>query len=262
MDREELFDAFIAECKKEKQICGSGNPNAHILLIGQEHYSKEPIKDDKEWEKYLHDNYCYCSFDNPWVDLRECNTKWKDFQNNSKTWLYYQSLIDNALPNRVKRARRGERDFEFDAFTTELNNEAKPSSRIVGNDKIQRKELKRKLYDRIAERLELLKESDFIQSFPVIVLACGGYIVNREEKGILQINDTFGVKYDNELNANGIPKGWHKSEKGRMWFTTHHSDDGKKLVIHTWQLSRHVDSRLLKEMAKIINEHLKNLGLI
>lgn len=51
MDKKELFDAFIAECKKEKQICGSGNPNAHILLIGQEHYSKEPIKDDKEWEK-------------------------------------------------------------------------------------------------------------------------------------------------------------------------------------------------------------------
>ncbi len=118
------------------------------------------------------------------------------------------------------------------------------------------------MYDRIAERLELLKESDFIQSFPVIVLACGGYIVNREEKGILQINDTFGVKYDNELNANDIPKGWHKSEKGRMWFTTHHSDDGRKLVIHTWQLSRRVDSMLLEEMAKIINEHLTNLALI
>jgi hypothetical protein len=46
-----------------------------------------------------------------------------------------------------------------------------------------------------------------------------------------------------------------------MWFTTHHSDDGKKLVIHTWQLSR-ADNSLLEEMANIINEHLTNLGLI
>lgn len=244
MDREKLFEAFIADCKKEKQICGSGNPNAYILLVGQEHYSKKKISDDSEWEKYLNDNYRYC----------EEATSWNN-NNRSNTWRYYQKLVDLALPNRKKPNLKGERNFEEDAFTTELNNEAKPSSKIEG------KEEKIELKERISRRLLLFKKSGFIQKFPVVVLACGGYIVNREEKGILQINDTFGVKYDNELNEKGIPKGWHKSETGRMWFTTHHSDDGRKLVIHTWQLSR-ADNRLLEEMAKIINEHLKNLGLI
>lgn len=244
MDRKELFDAFIAECKKEKQICGSGNSNAHILLVGQEHYAKEKISDDKEWEKYLNDNYRYC----------EEATSWSNY-NKSKTWLYYQKLVDLALPHRKRPTHRGERNFEEDAFTTELNNEAKPSSKIGG------KEERNELIKRVSRRLSLFKKSEFIQKFPVVVLACGGYIVNREEKGILQINDTFGVQYDNELNENGIPKGWHKSENGRMWFTTHHSNDGRKLVIHTWQLSR-ADNSLLEEMANIINEHLTNLGLI
>ena len=53
MDREKLFKEFLEECKKNNQICGAGNPYAHILLVGQEHRADEPINNDKDWQDYL-----------------------------------------------------------------------------------------------------------------------------------------------------------------------------------------------------------------
>ncbi len=250
MDREKLFEEFLKECKDKEQICGTGNHNSNILLVGNEHYSETPIDD---WKKYLMCNYNYC----------EKTKSWSNF-NKSKTWLYYQKLIDAAIPHRLKPTIRGERNFEEDAFTTELNSEAKPSSRVKG------KEERVKLRKCIESRLELFKQSDFIKSFPVVVLACGSYLTNRIEKGVTQINDTFGVEFDKELNLEGVPKGWHKNKNGKLWFTTHHSKDKQKLVIHTWQFSLkytcHEDREwLIKEMASVIRDHLdhlRKLGLI
>ncbi len=246
MDREILFLEFLKECGDKEQICGAGNHNSNILLVGNEHYSKTSVSDD-DWKNYLKTNYDYCA-----------NTKtWSNF-NKSKTWLYYQKLIDAAIPNRLKPTVRGERNFEEDAFTTELNSEAKPSSRVKGKE---REELRK----RIQSRLDLFKQSEFIKSFPVVVLACGSYLINNVEKGITQINDTFDVKFDNQLNRDGVPIGWHKSENGKLWFTTQHSKDKQKLVIHTWQFSLRCTKRedrewLISEMASVIREHLDNLS--
>ena len=91
-------------------------------------------------------------------------------------------------------------------------------------------------------------------------MACGPYIVNRKEKGLLQTNDTFNVIFDEDQNEQGVPKGWHKN--GKMWFATHHNPhDPTKLVIHTCQLSR-ADKDLLDEMANVINEHLHRFGYL
>lgn len=256
MDREILFKEFLEECKKNHQICGAGNPYAQILLVGQEHYAQERI-DKKQWNDYLERNYAYCSVDNnPWIKKDENDNRWRNrnYQNPSKTWYYYQQLINEALPMRLNMSGRGVRDFEFDAFTTELNNEAKPSS---ANDREGVK-------DNIESRLKIFERSKFIQSFSVIVLACGNYLTNSVELGVTQINDTFGVKFDDELNDKGVPKGWHKSGKGKLWFTTHHSKDKQKLVIHTWQFSLRYTKRedrewLIDEMASVIREHLDHL---
>ena len=250
MDKEKLFIEFLKECDAKEQICGAGNHNSNILLVGNEHYSETPIDD---WRYYLKSNYDYCAKTKSWSNF-----------NKSKTWLYYQKLIDAAIPNRLKPTVRGERNFEEDAFTTELNSEAKPSSRVKGKE--EREELRK----RIESRLKLFKQFDFIKSFPVVVLACGSYLTNSVEKGITQINDTFGVEFDEQLNREGVPIGWHKSENGKLWFTTHHSKDKHKLVIHTWQFSLRCTKRedrewLINEMASVIRDHLdhlKKLGLI
>ena len=45
MDREKLFEDFLTQCKSKsrEEICGQGNPNADILIIGKEPYCEEII---------------------------------------------------------------------------------------------------------------------------------------------------------------------------------------------------------------------------
>lgn len=245
MDREKLFKEFIEECKKNNQICGAGNPNAHILLVGQEHYAKKRIDNDKQWKEYLEENYGYCSVDNnPWIKIDENDNRWRYYQNPSKTWYYYQQLINNALPKRINRSGRAVRDFEFDAFTTELNNEAKPSSIVNG------KEEREKLRGRVEARLKVFEHSDFIKSFPVIILACGGYLRNNDK--IREIDDTFHVTFSERFDFS----------KGN-WFCTHYDDTNpNRLVIHTRQLSNGVSGDMIDEMAKVVYAHLKEYGFI
>lgn len=245
MDREKLFKEFLEKCKKNSQICGAGNPYAQILIVGQEHRSDKPIESEKEWQGYLENNYRYCEIDNPWIIKDENSDLWRKYQNSTPTWSSYQHLIEKVLLNRKKRVLQGDKDFEFDAFTTELNNEAKPSSRVKG------KEERKKLRERIEARLNILKNSDYIKSFPVIVLACGDYI--RNNKKVREIDNTFRVTFSERFNFS----------KGN-WFCTHYDDtDPKRLVIHTRQLSNGVSYEMIdKMMAPIIREHLRKNGFI
>ena len=86
------------------------------------------------------------------------------------------------------------------------------------------------------------------KSFPVIILACSNYIQNNDN--IREIDKIFGVTYD------GDDVGRFLFNKGN-WFYTHHDANGRKLVIHTRQLSADVKDDMLKEMAKIIKKHLE-----
>ena len=232
MDREKLFEAFINECANEPlQFCGQGNPNADILIIGQE------STDTNENALIL--------------NIERCRNKMerdapRPIYPKNKTWANYQYLLDEIY-NR-KSDYDDKWDFEKYAFTTELSSiprkksnysEAKPS---------------------IKDRLRFFEKSELIKSFPVVILACGGYIKNNDK--VREIDDTFHVEFDGEH------KGRHKSEQGKLWFTTHHSkSDAKKLVIHTWQFSLgHTlpgeKEWLMDNLAAIIRDHLRKLGLI
>ena len=245
MDREKLFKEFLEECKKNNQICGAGNPYAQILLVGQEHRSDKPIESEKEWQDYLDENYRYCETNNPWIITDENSDLLRKYQNSTPTWSSYQHLIEEVFCERKKRVLQGDKDFEFDAFTTELNNEAKPSSRVKGKDE------RKKLRERIEARLEVFKNSDYIKSFPVIILACGGYIINDDK--VREIDNTFHVTFSERFNFS----------KGN-WFCTHYDDKNpNRLVIHTRQLSNGVSYEMIdKKMAPIIRDHLRKLGLI
>ena len=88
--------------------------------------------------------------------------------------------------------------------------------------------------DSIPQRLRLFKESSFIQEFPIIVLACSNYIKNDDNNR--EIDDTFQVTFDEN--------GKHHYDACN-WFFTHHSADGKRLLIHTRQLRNSVKPELL-----------------
>ncbi|MBR5694642.1 MAG: hypothetical protein IKX43_00200 [Paludibacteraceae bacterium] len=232
MDRKNLFEEFLADCKNRREWSGQGNPNADILIIGKEPYDKDFITDKEEIHRRLQKQEDICK-SGVWGTAR------RDRKN--KTWCNYQKLIENVY--RPKEFNPELFDFEKYAFTTELNTIFRPKAVL---DDITK--------NNINKRLRFFKDSEFINSFPVIVLACNNFISNNE-KGFF-INETFGVEYDGES------KGKHQEKTRGYWFYTHHSDNGEKLVIHTRQLSFLFDYSLLNHLAEEIKEHLIKLGLI
>ena len=261
MERKELFEQFLEECRNAnpKQICGLGNPDAHILLIGQEHFAPGEV----DWKEELHKNYDICksygpntTYIKPKGDL-DANGKIKRLNH---TWCNYQKLINKVYGRESNQPDM--LDFENYAFTTELNSIPKSSSKTKDIKE------KRDVEMRIRERLKLLKESEFInRSFPVIVLACGWYIKNDGIGDDRQIDNTFNVEYDGDGKGN-----YTKDNKGYSlgnWFYTHHNKQDTryfkaydKLVIHTRQLSGAVNDKLIEDMAEKINNHLHQLGLL
>lgn len=252
MDREKLFEEFKSQCKG-KEICGQGNPNADILIIGKEPAGKE-FKDTncQEYFDFLKQKYeesgahCFvepnhevCYFEQKYPKCKEVR---KRIATLSETWKNYQKLI-NCIYGRPEN--KNVNDFERFAYTTELSSMPRKRSNYP------------KAKEGIIKRLQYFQNSEFIKSFPVIILACGSYIKNKEDR---QIDKYFHVKYDGD-------------ETGKycftptIWFYTHHSDDGSKrqLVIHTRQFSTFygkVDELIkgtekITGMAEVIRKHLK-----
>ena len=127
-------------------------------------------------------------------------------------------------------------DFLEKAFTTEINDA--PEKNTATADKSS-----------LNKRKRLFEKTDFIQEFPVVVLACSNYIKNNNE--IREIDEIFKVTYCDK-----------KVYSSTNWFFTHYNADKTKLVIHTRQLSANVRTDLINDMGEIIKQHLKKLKLI
>lgn len=238
MDRESIFDDFLERCKPREEFCGQGNPNSDILIIGKEPYCKIECNEDENRKK-REENYDLCKD----LRLRDAPREGKQ----SPTWLNYQYLIDLIYERKSHEYRV---DFERFAFTTELNKLARPKARLDNETK-----------KNIHKRLLFFKESEFIQSFPVVVLACGPFIKNIGEGDERQIDNTFNACYDKEIKTNNGYKFYtHYNTQNTQLFKV-----GEKLIIHTRQLSnfRKGDGKqLIEAMAEIIHNHLHKLGLL
>lgn len=229
MDREKLFSVFLEECKNRNEWCGQGNPNAHLLIIGKESYNKDLITNPIILQEKLQRQYELC--------------KGGDFGNAKRddknpTWSNYQMLIEKVYGPQIE-FNPELFDFEKYAFTTELSSIPRKNSNYS------------EAKSSIQNRLRFLKKSKFIKSFPVIILACGGYIRNDEK--VREIDDTFHVEFYQVYGS--------KQSKNRFW--THiDKNDPRKLVIHTRQFSNGISNDLIKKMADVIRghlDHLKNL---
>lgn len=236
-NRLSYFQEYINTCAKQCQYVGQGNPLSSILIIGMEpaintSFPTEAIKDNIKNEQDAISNG---------FDLEKLVKDKKSFKGNH-TWKVYQKLIDRVFDFSDNKPLI---DFEKYAYTTEMNNWA--SKRKMINSK------NRKNFNAILlERRELFKNSNFIQDFPVVILACGNYINNNgTDIKDRQIDYTFHVKYDtNGLRIIPSPKGMPYK------YRTHHSLDGKRLVIHTRQLSGCIPNSFLNDIAKTIKDHL------
>lgn len=221
------FKNLIKECSDRTYI-GRGNPNAKILFIGKE-YSTPNLKHEfeaKYWSEKIYLN-----------ELVNLNHK-KDVVE-GHTWSKYQKLHDYIF----ERSKTNILNFEDRIFTTEMSEISQKNTRDA------RKHID--FEEKLQQRKREFFKSEFIQDFPVVVLACSDYIKNNNV--IREIDDIFGVGYKDEY-----PK---KTYTKSNWFYSHYNRDRTKLVIHTRQLSGNVLNELLKDMSTVIRRHLIDLNL-
>ena len=246
LERLQAFEAFVNACDStkygEKQWVGQGNPQANILIVGMEPAINSDAPENVIMENIKWVKDCLATD----ITKLECrNIRRSDVDDKgikkfrgNHTWIVCQKLINFIY----QRQSSDFLDFGKYTFATEMNNWV--SKRKAINSK-NRELFEKKLLD----RRKLFKESQFIQDFPVVILACSNYIVNNKKER--QIDDTFEVKFD----ADGA-----KGERYRFW--THHSQDRKRMVIHTRQLSSAIPDDMLKSISMIIREHLAMTGNI
>lgn len=218
---------------------GTGNPNAKILFIGKESaISSDDINgklwysnNANDWNKHIASNTCEI-FEYFVDENHVLRNGW-----GKNTWSKYQKLSDIIWKQETKPFYI---DFLKYTFTTELNDSPEKNTATANKSGLN-------------ERKLLFKKSEFIQGFPVVVLACSDYIKNNAE--LREIDEIFNVTY------NGDETGRYWYNKGN-WFYIHHNEDRTKLVIHTRQLSADVKNEMLECMGAIIREHLIKIGII
>jgi hypothetical protein len=204
---------------------GGNNPDAKILFVGKE--SSGFIEYDKldYWEKVQ-------SGESPSPSLEYPKSLIKG---KGGTWHKYQKLHDLLFE---KENNKHLFDFQRRIFTAEMNSDiSKTTKDAQGN---------RNFFHVLLRRKELFFKSDFVKSFPIVLLACWDYIQPQE------IYEIFEVKYDVSKSCPSKEIYGHTSESDR-----------NRLVIHCYQLSgrnRYVTNDYLKEIAFIIRNHLIEIG--
>lgn len=222
---------------EDYEYVGLGNPNSKILVVGKEAAIEIEINEDlqqiKEKLKGLHGSKL------KWKsNLFDYSHNPNELRNLSDTWKNYQQLYNNIFLNKQEYKSA---TFLKEFFTTEMSNLPSKTTYKAKKTPFFKEELQK--------RKKTFFKTDFIQSFPVVVLACSDYIVNNENNR--EIDKIFGVKYNGKF----------KEYSQGNWFFNHYNEDKTKIIIHTRQLSANVNNELLTDIGKNIREHLIKLKL-
>lgn len=254
MDRISKLEKLISDLGEKKsddellKYIGTGNPNADILILG-----KECSVEDKNSEQFIFElkgNY------KNWQRKRNYNQDavldfktWNDYDpifpykgqkykiNNgcnggtSRTWYTYQKLINYILD----KPNNKDIDFHKKVFITEVN--STPSRKTVDADT-----------NSINFRKDLILQSDFFQSFPVVIISGVGYFKITANEN--EIEEIFSVKYLEKKLAGG-----KKSQP--YWIHSNKDNQPSKLLINTHQLSIGIADDLLFEIANMIKKEIK-----
>ena len=256
------FDSDFLEtlkyCQKRKLYLGLGNPNADILILGQE-LTDDNLSIEENGEKNIDSWYDIISNKRNFSDINHLEDNalfpWKGQQftvrkvdkngkitgekGTSATWYFYQYLVDLIL-NKGKKAIKDNIDFHKYSFQSELNQlNAKMAHLIPKDDKIRIKSIK--------DREELFAQP-FFNKFKIVIIACGHY----QRDYSFNIEDTFRVNWRQPTI---------KISKGN-WFNLHYNKDrdNPKIVIHTRQFSSGISSELIEGIAVKCIEFMDNIN--
>lgn len=224
---------------------GTGNPNSKILIVGKEVATDVEEGENKELEnKNLE---AFNSNGTDWLSNVQENVKQNDIPNwkfenkennplyafkgvqinkGGHTWRKYQKLNDYIFDKNQNK----EINFQEEFFITEMS--------VLPAKTTGKAQKKADFNEKLQERKESFFNSDFIQDFPIVILACGNYIIGSE------ITKTFNVHFTEEKGT----------DRQKYWI--HWNSDKTKLVIHTRQLSANVSDDLLLGIANEVKKLL------
>lgn len=254
------FKEVAEHCEKNELFLGFGNPNGKVLMIGKEQaynnkqkvgtpeFIKEVIENRRHenqtnnagWRKNLDEHFIPdwenmpFGFVNPlysWGSQLNIGNKLKLNDSGEKignggtsnTYLKYQKFYQFLKKQDVKSDKI---NFQKDFFMTEMNDF--PTKYSYAD-----KELAKIRAHSIEMRKELFQK-DFFKTFPITIINAGHYPI---EHGF-DIEKIFEVKFTGETKT-----------VGNLWYNVHYSDDNRRILIHTRQLSMAVTDELLENMA-------------
>jgi hypothetical protein len=241
-----LIDLLDKECPKDHsnyKYIGTGNPDADILIIGKEasiskeqgdQLNQEFKSNFEHWKTIVKTGDfdqskikdCDCVYRTPLYPYKGQLLKINRINNcgTSRTWYNYQKLV-NLIFDKPGNEKI---DFHKKVFITEVNSTPSPKTKDANTSSIK-------------FRKEVFFKSDFIQSFPVVIIAGLGYFEITKERNDLM--DIFGLS--------SIEKRCTQNKTSQTYWV-HYSENNKKLLINTRQLSMNVSNALLEEIAREI----------
>lgn len=250
MDRLGKFHLLLQVLKKERpqdkdlfKYIGTGNPNGDILIIGKE--ASVINKDSSQREYELENNF------NNWNKMKDFNannvSQFESYKNysplypykgqifkinnnknrgTSRTWYNYQKLYNKICNNNNNQTI----DFHENVFLTEVNSTPSPKTKDAD-------------ISSILFRKEYLLKSEFVRSFPIVIISGVGYFNINDTKN--EIENIFEVRFETKCNAG-------KKDKQPYW--VHWNANKSKLVINTYQLSIGVADVLINEIADLVKD--------
>lgn len=209
---------------------GFGNPNAEILILGKEKgFDKEgnleqlkceSINNPKEWKCYI-DNHIKPNAEKICKSTSGYINAFKPYDITS---IDSEGHTWRKYDKLLKNIYSDIESFLCRSFISEVNYFPSKYSKIkrFNNE----------------ERIAFLSK-EYYKSFPVIICACGNYLSK------VQIEEIFNVKFEkDESNTN---------ER----FVVYKSNDNKRILINTRQLSTNVSNKYLSKIAKEVKGYLK-----
>lgn len=240
---------------------GHGNPNAKILILGQEpalhkdseQYSLEIANNKHQWQILVENGSGYESINPavisfgsplwPWANQRfMVRSKTKDGkikgkEGTAKTWYNYQKLVYRILNKETMHG--GILDFHKLSFHTDMSAEASKKHNEVEFSKAK---------ESVRNRAEKLFSKPFFRKFPIVIAPVGHFPRDSYNDSYSYFHRAFGVNY--------CP---NESED---WININVREDSEypQLLIHCKQIA-YASNHYLDRIAVIASTFVKEHGI-
>jgi hypothetical protein len=232
------MNVYFNELKEklpENYYLGLGNPDSSILVISKE--AGEEIGTEsyhgtvKNWNETVY-NY-----------TKKFTPEDAKLLNLNHTWQRYQKLYEQILKNleiAYDKKDKYEISFVENIFTTELSHLPAKNTNEAKNQENFEIEL--------AKRKEDFFKSKFIDNFQIVLIFANDNKYIETYTG--EVCELFKVNFDRIYDYNG---------KDKIWL--HYSSEKRKILIHTRQLTNSIGSELIKTIAEIVANFIKENGI-